>query len=69
MTTIVKVQQALFPAGASALVYGEGRSMVAQMELPKHVRKALGDDPKGYFEATRSNGQWVIGKRVEDQPW
>ncbi len=40
-------------------------------DVPKSVKNALGDDMKGYFEATREPmyGAWVIGKRVEDQDW
>ena len=34
------------------------------------VKSAMGDDPKGYFEAEWAvEGGWKIGARVKDQDW
>jgi hypothetical protein len=35
----------------------------------EHVRAILGDDLKGYFEATLEGDDVVIGERVDDQDW
>lgn len=73
MPTIVKVQVAQFPKGAPALIYDKARKWTEHVNLAKDTKAALGDDPKGYFEATlKTDGggrYWLIGKRVSDQPW
>lgn len=74
--TIVKVQQPLSSSHPNPpwLVYAEGRKdmrWVAATLVPGAVKDAMGEDPKGYFEATLANPQaeWEIGERVEDQDW
>lgn len=69
MTEIVKVQQALFPPGAPALVYAKNKAHIRQMELPKAVRDAMGPDAKAYFHAETVDGSWKIGKRAPAQSW
>lgn len=73
MTTIVKVQRALFPKNAPALIYDRKQSWIEQRSLGCDVAADLGSDPKGYFQATlKSDGGgkcWIIGNRVKDQDW
>lgn len=42
----------------------------AQLELePAQIDAILGDDLKGYFEASMQGTEIVIGDRVDDQEW
>lgn len=69
---IVKVQKPLNVPDGPWLVYGENREHMEhyrEQDLPEHVRKTLITRPKAYFEATRSNDRWSIGKRVDAQSW
>jgi hypothetical protein len=68
---IVKVQVALMPRGAPALVYDRKQKHMAQQHLDADTKKALGREPKGYFKASWSpdDRAWQIGERVERQPW
>jgi hypothetical protein len=75
--TIVKVQLPLAVAGRmppgftpGAMIYREGRRDLTEQPLPEAAMTALAGDAKGYFEAERdANGFWILGKRVEEQPW
>lgn len=69
---IVKVQLPLAGPAApgSCLVYAMGRKNMQELMMPADVVEALGDDLKGYFEATWSHASgWTLGERVADQPW
>lgn len=67
--TIVKVQVALFPAGAPALVYAKGKRNMVQQEISQGARDALKGDAKGYFEAEFDGKEWKIGSRTMPQAW
>lgn len=73
MTEIVKVQVPLAGAAVGTercLVYAKGRKHVSEQPIPDAARKALGDDPKGYFNGTWSSiVGWAIADRVKDQDW
>lgn len=72
MTEIVKVQVPLNVAGAPwCMIYDKERKRATEQDVTRVVRRALKDDPKGYFEATWNEGRgyWTLGRRVEDQPW
>ena len=66
---VVKVQCALYPADAPALVYARGREHTVLQRLDRRIRRVLGDDVKGYFRATWNGTGWKIGARVADQGW
>lgn len=55
------------------LAYSEHRRntrMIAADQVPAHVKKAMGDAPKAYFEAEMHPlGGINFKNRVEDQPW
>jgi hypothetical protein len=67
--TIVKVQVAIVPRGAPALIYDQRREKVTQQVLTRGTMKHMGHDLKGYFEALWETGQWKIGKRVANEDW
>ena len=76
--TIVKVQRPLdgerhdrMSGAVLHLVYDKKRKFTHEQGVPAPARRALGNDPKGYFEATRERGYgaWLIGNRIEDQDW
>ena len=70
---IVKLQRPLLTTRPPMwLAYGKTRHpkwFLAERDLPGPVLTAMGDDPKGYFEATVAKGKLVVGERVDDQPW
>lgn len=69
---IIKLQPPLNPHEAPWLAYNEDntiRVFLQQSEVPRTVRRAMGADFKGYFEATLSNGALRIGPRVGEQDW
>jgi hypothetical protein len=77
---IVKIQRALV-GEPSLLVYdrpnSDGRGgytheIFSQISMPEHAIAAiLGEDLKGYFDATLEDGgkSIVFGKRVPDEDW
>lgn len=70
--TIVKVQVALASPGAPWMIYANGRvrmQMLPDRDVPAELRRAMGDDKKGYFAAVWKRGSWQIGERVPDQDW
>jgi hypothetical protein len=67
--TVVKVQVAIVPPGAPALIYDKNRERITQQNLSRHVKRALKNDLKGYFTATWAGVSWQIGKRVKDEDW
>lgn len=76
-TEIVKVQRPLAFAGFARtetpgwLIYTNDPQqprMQAQAPTPEMVA-ALGDDPKGYFEAVWNGSQWEVGRRIEAKLW
>lgn len=71
MTEIVKVQVPLASSGPHplALVYPKARAPESLLRITPEITAALAGDPKGYFEAEFIDGQWVIGRRVGEQPW
>lgn len=75
MTEIVKVQRPLSSnaPGAPWLVYDKARTFVErkpEAAIPDAISTEMGDDPKGYFEATWScPGGWSIGARIKDRKW
>ena len=68
---IVKVQIPIFLSNpeATCLVYDERRKHVVEQDISDGTRLSLGDDLKGYFMAKWNGFQWVIGRRVNEQPW
>jgi len=68
---IVKVQVAIMPKYAPALVYNHNRKRLSHQELSPGTKAALNGDLKGYFEAVWTPGQgYVIGARVaEPENW
>ena len=71
MPEIVKVQIPLASTnrGAMPLVYAKGHRRMVEQTIRAATAEALGNDPKGYFEAEFAGGLWRIGKRVADQEW
>ena len=71
--TIVKVQRPLQSFGGIAmhLVYAKGRKKMTHQGIPAAAKRALGDDPKGYFKATREPmyGAWVAVKHISNRYW
>lgn len=74
-THIVKVQVPLMTNEPNPeqqyLVYGRGRYKWRQQGVSDSVKKTLGNDVKGYFEATfnHKTGKWDIYNRVGFQSW
>ena len=67
---VVKVQVSLDKdRSGRGLVYGPGRVMMSEQELPPAAIEALGADLKGYFKASFEGDRWVLGDRVAAQPW
>ena len=72
---IIKVQQPLSTNDEERpwMIYDAKRLLTVvlpESAIPDHVKKALGTDPKGYFEGTWSSTVgWVIGRRVKEQAW
>jgi len=68
---IVKLQRPLSSSVAPVLIYNQDRRHQWFVQLSKQQLQALlGDDPKGYFEATvGDSGEPVLGRRVGEQPW
>lgn len=62
---IVKVQVALVPRGAPALIYDKERKHVSQQILASATVKSLNADLKGYFDAAWNGHRWIVGNRVE----
>lgn len=72
VVTIVKIQRPMQPPDGPWLVYDQRRKMMQTMPqsaLPPKVIRAMGDDLKGYFNATCGGGALVIGHRVAEQDW
>jgi hypothetical protein len=75
MKEIVKVQRPLSSNKDAPpwLIYSEGKLKMETREtdlIDPAVKSAMGDDPKGYFEAEwAAQGGWKIGARVKDQDW
>jgi hypothetical protein len=75
MTDIVKVQRPLMTNDADIpwLIYDKSHKRSQQLPqrvIPPAAVRALGNDPKGYFEGHWSSMfGWVIGKRVKNQDW
>ncbi len=66
---IIKVQVSLSCPQDPLLVYDREKRFVEMHDQTEAILEALAGSPKGYFEAERDLGKWVIGKRVEDQDW
>lgn len=66
---IVKIQVPLMPRNGLALIYDQNHERTEFRRVDTKIREALAGDPKGYFKAKFIQGKWVIGKRVDDQPW
>jgi hypothetical protein len=67
---IVKIQRSLSEPGR-VLIYPQDRTFVLEgPELFDGVRAVLGDDLKVYAEGHLDGlGQFVVERRVADQPW
>ena len=67
----VKVQRALFPADAPALIYAPRYDRLTHQPLDRRVLAALGDDLKGYFAAIwhGAEAEWELGVRLPDEDW
>lgn len=74
-TEIVKVQVPLVTSDQEVpwLIYDREQKHVTQVPdsiIPSHVKLAMGDDLKGYFQGSWSSVVgWGLGSRVEDQSW
>jgi len=69
---VIKLQRPLSDPDAAWLAYDRGRSLsvlIAQEKVPAAAKRAMRDQPKGYFNARVDGAQIVIGARVPDQPW
>jgi hypothetical protein len=66
---IVKVQRALFPADAEAMIYDRTRQLTVVRHLTPEELLKLGGSAKGYFNAEYENGDFTLLDRVPDQPW
>ena len=67
---IVKLQRPLSDASAPWLAYPSGRKPRWFIRPTAAVRRALGNDPKGYFLAQETpGGDLEIRERIKDQPW
>jgi hypothetical protein len=72
---IVKIQRALFPPGAPALIYSQSRDFMTEMPLgalPPDVRAALDKSPKVYWNAARHPGRrgpLLFRTQAEPQEW
>ena len=72
---IVKVEKPLSSNNDDPpwLIYDQGKKKVesrAPALIGRDVKTAIGNDPKGYFEAEWSAEEgWKIGDRVIDQKW
>lgn len=65
---IVKVQRAII--GNTMLIYNKDNSITYEGELRPELRKLIGENYKGYFEAeVNERGQIVLGKKVREQNW
>lgn len=66
---IVKVQLALYPPGAPALIYDERQTIMQQIEeLPIEILHAMSPDKKAYFYATLDGSKKLhFGTRVFGQ--
>jgi hypothetical protein len=74
VTQIVKVQRPIRSSepGDPWLVYAKGRQrvqVIPETKVPRRVKRALGDDLKGYFNADFYADGWAIGGRTADQDW
>lgn len=71
LRAIVKVQVAIVPRGAPAMIYDRERRRISYRHLDRATTEALGEDLKGYFDARWlvEQQRWDIGRRVEDQSW
>lgn len=82
MIEIVKVQVALMPKGAPALIipkdcaakiaevgHMQGGGRIQTRKLDADTLRALNGDSKGYFKASFVGGRWKLGRRVQDQDW
>jgi hypothetical protein len=69
VSTIVKVQRALFPRDAPALIYDQSRAHTVQAELSEDVRHQMGGEAKAYFRAVWTGKTFVLRERVANQPW
>lgn len=66
---IVKVQTALYPLGAPALIYSRDRSVFEQRLLSDREAIKMRGDVKAYFEADHARGRLELKERVPDQDW
>jgi hypothetical protein len=66
---IVKVQRALFPADAEAMIYDRTRQRLVVRHLTPDELLKLGDRAKGYFNAEHENDDFTLLDQVPDQPW
>lgn len=69
---ILKIQAALFPKGAPALIYDQSRKFqrtIPAAELPALVRAALAINPRVFFEANVSGSNIEWGTQVPHQNW
>jgi hypothetical protein len=72
---VVKVQKPLSSNNDDPpwLIYDQGKKKVEERAaalIDRTVKAAMGNDPKGYFEAEWSAEEgWKIGDRVLDQQW
>jgi len=66
---IVKVQIALFPPGAPALIYNKSRSVNQTRYLSKDELKKMGEDMKAYFQAKNDTNKITLIVRIPDEDW
>lgn len=66
---IVKVQRALFPPNAPALIYNKSRTVMQTRQLSKKDLAKFGEDMKAYFQAKHEDGKITLIKRNPDEDW
>lgn len=59
----------LAPPTGPVLIYDQERKYMETQPQTADILHAMGTDKKAFFSATRQNGKWWIGARVEDQDW
>lgn len=66
---IVKVQRALYPTNAPALIYNKSRTVMQTRQLSKKELQEMGEDMKAFFQARNDANEITLIKRNPDEDW
>lgn len=73
VTLLLKVQRPSLPPDAPWLVYDRMRRinlMIPAADISSSVKRALGDDHRGFFTAIQQDdGRIIFGRREPDPGW